>query len=336
MKILKRVLLSLAGVLAFLVLAAAAVVAWFTVRGERQIAEQEIVDRHAEAPGVFLAVDGHEYHAVIRGDLTADPTGAPILLIHGFGPSGSNVIMPLAMDLAAGRSVIVPDMLGFGYSEKAAEPGAHFTVEGRAKAMLGLLDALGVEEFDVVGHSYGGSVTGRLALMAPERVRRAAFVCPSIYPQTTPGNFVAYLPKSTARAAIWGSLGGGATSIVGRACAADPEACDAQRIARVRGTVDSLLAINNTPRAYALPGELPNVAAPAMVIWGDDDAIVPAEFSARAAAAMGADSWIVPGGGHWPYAVDPAGVTERLRSFFAPGAGPKTADREAVGGGALP
>ena len=320
MKILKRVLLWVAGVLAVVVLAVVGLVTWFTVRGERQIAEQEIVDRHAEAPGTFFTVEGHEYHAVIRGDLDADPTGAPILFVHGFGPTGSNVILPLANELAAGRSVIVPDMLGFGYSEKVSEPGVHFTVKGRASALLAMLDALGVEEFDVVGHSYGGSVSGRLALAAPDRVRRVVFVCPSIYPQTTPGNFVAYLPRPMARVAIWGSLGGGPSSFSGRACAADPEACDALRIAQVEGTVDALLAINNTPRGYALPGELPNVQPPALVIWGDDDAIVPPEFSARAAAAMGADSWIVPGGGHWPFAVDPGGVTERIRGFLAAGA----------------
>jgi len=317
MKILKRVLLWMAGGLAVVVLAIAGLLTWLTVRGERQIAEQEIVDRHAEAPGEFLTVDGHEYHVIVRGDPHADSTGAPILFVHGFGPTGSNVILPLASELAVGRSVIVPDMLGFGYSEKVAEPGAHFTVKGRASALLAMLDALGVEEFDVVGHSYGGSVSGRLALAASDRVRRAVFVCPSIYPQTTPGNFVAYLPRPTARVAIWESLGGGPGSFSGRACAADPAACDALRIAQVEGTVDALLAINNTPRGYALPGELPNVQPPALVIWGDDDAIVPPEFSARAAAAMGADTWIVPGGGHWPFAVDPHGVTERIRSFLA-------------------
>lgn len=321
MKILKRVLIWMAGFVAVVVLAVAGLVTWFTVRGERQIAEQEIVDRHAEAPGLFLNVESHEYHVVLRGDLFADPTGAPILLIHGFGPTGSNVILPLANELAATRSVIVPDMLGFGYSEKVSEPGAHFTVEGRASAILAMLDALGVEQFDLVGHSYGGSVSGRLALTAPDRVRRVIFVCPSIYPQTTPGNFIAYLPRPTARVAIWGSLGGGPGSFTGRACAADPAACDAHRIALVEGTVDALLAINKTPRGYALPGELPNVQPPALVIWGDDDAIVPPEFSARAAAAMGAETWIIPGGGHWPFAVDPAGVTERIRRFFAAGPG---------------
>ena len=332
MKILKRVLIWTAGFVAVVVLAAAGLVTLFTVRGERQIAEQEIVDRHAEAPGLFLNVGGHEYHVVIRGDLFADPTGAPVLLIHGFGPTGSNVIMPLANDLAATRSVIVPDMLGFGYSEKVADPGEYFTVEGRVMALLGLLEALGVDEFDVVGHSYGGSVTGRLALTTPERVRRMVFVCPQIYPQTTPGDFIAYLPKPVARVAIWGSLGGGPSSFTGRACAADPGACDAHRIARVEGTVDALFAINETPRARALPGELPNVQPPALVIWGDDDAIVPPEASARAAAAMRADTWVVPGGGHWPYAVDQAGVTERIRSFLAPGMLPEAA----AGGSSMP
>ena len=215
MKILKRALLWAAGVLAVLVLAVVGLVTWFTVRGERQIAEQEIVNRHAEAPGTFFAVEGHEYHAVIRGNLDADPTGAPILFVHGFGPTGSNVILPLANELAAGRSVIVPDMLGFGYSEKVSEPGVHFTVKGRASALLAMLDALGVEEFDVVGHSYGGSVSGRLALAAPDRVRRVVFVCPSIYPQTTREISWVICPGPRPGRYLE-SLGGGSGSFAGR------------------------------------------------------------------------------------------------------------------------
>ena len=329
MKILKRALLWVAGVLAVLVLAVVGLVTWFTVRGERQIAEQEIVDRHAEAPGAFFTVEGHEYHAVIRGDLDADPTRAPILFVHGFGPTGSNVILPLANELAAGRSVIVPDMLGFGYSEKVSEPGAHFTVEGRANALLGLLDVLGVEQFDVVGHSFGGSgkrpagpggsepgaSRGACVSLRSTRRRRRGIswrICPEPRPASPSGVRLAVGPAASPAEP-------GAT---------DPAACDALRIAQVEGTVDALLAINNTPRAYALPGELPNVQQPALVIWGDDDAIVPPEFSARAAHAMDADSWIVPGGGHWPFAIDPAGVTERIRSFLAVEAGP-----EAVAGG---
>ncbi len=88
----------------------------------------------------------------------------------------------------------------------------------------------------------------------------------------------------------------------------------------MEGTVDALLAINRTSRAYALPGELPDLRPPALVIWGDDDTIVPPEFSARAASAMAAETWIVPAGGHWPFAVDRSGVTERIRSFLASGA----------------
>lgn len=98
--------------------------------------------------------------------------GRPVLLIHGSGPGVTawanwRLVLP---ELARDRRVIAPDMVGFGYTERPA--GVAYTLDTWVGHLLGLLDALGIEQADVVGNSYGGAVALALAIRHPARVRR--------------------------------------------------------------------------------------------------------------------------------------------------------------------
>ena len=98
--------------------------------------------------------------------------GAPVLLIHGSGPGVSawanwRLTIPA---LAAGRRVIAPDMVGFGFSERPA--GIRYNMDTWVAQAVGLLDALGIEQADLVGNSFGGGLALALAIRLPKRVRR--------------------------------------------------------------------------------------------------------------------------------------------------------------------
>ncbi len=107
-----------------------------------------------------------------RTNLHERGEGAPVLLIHGSGPGVTawanwRGIIP---QLAQTRRVIAPDMLGFGYSERPAD--ARYSQQRWVEHALGVLDALGVEQADIVGNSFGGALALALAIAHPERVRR--------------------------------------------------------------------------------------------------------------------------------------------------------------------
>lgn len=98
--------------------------------------------------------------------------GRPVLLIHGSGPGVTawanwRLVLPA---LAQSCRVIAPDMVGFGYTERPV--GVQYTLDTWVAHLLGLLDALGIEQADVVGNSFGGSVALALAIRHPQRVRR--------------------------------------------------------------------------------------------------------------------------------------------------------------------
>lgn len=99
-------------------------------------------------------------------------SGKPVLLIHGSGPGVSGwanwrLTIPA---LSAASRVIVPDMVGFGFSERPS--GIRYGLDGWVAQAVGLLDALDIECADIVGNSFGGGLALALAIRHPKRVRK--------------------------------------------------------------------------------------------------------------------------------------------------------------------
>ena len=99
-------------------------------------------------------------------------SGAPVLLIHGSGPGVTawanwRLVLP---ELAKTCRAIAPDMVGFGYTERPA--GIQYSTDGWVDHAVGLLDALGIEQTDLIGNSFGGAIALALAIRHPQRVRR--------------------------------------------------------------------------------------------------------------------------------------------------------------------
>jgi len=118
----------------------------------------------------FTIIDGVRIHYQEAGDEKAPP----MILIHGFISSNlvwNEVLLPLAR---AGFRVIAPDLPGYGYSDKPRD--GEYTIAAQARAVLGLMDRLGIARATIVGASYGGAVAAMLALDCPERVARLVLV----------------------------------------------------------------------------------------------------------------------------------------------------------------
>ena len=99
-------------------------------------------------------------------------SGSHVLMIHGSGPGVSawanwRLVMPA---LSKARRVIAPDMLGFGYTERPA--GIRYNLDTWVAHAVGLLDALKIEQADLVGNSFGGALSLAVAVRHPKRVRR--------------------------------------------------------------------------------------------------------------------------------------------------------------------
>jgi pimeloyl-ACP methyl ester carboxylesterase len=106
------------------------------------------------------------------------PEGGPVvLLVHG-GAVGGQGFASWQRPLAdAGFRVVLPDLLGYGYSER---PAVHYTREFYTRQLAEVLDALGVRgPVHVVGASLGGTIATAFAAAAPDGVRSLALMAPA-------------------------------------------------------------------------------------------------------------------------------------------------------------
>ena len=96
--------------------------------------------------------------------------GKPIVLLHG-APAWGYLYRKMIPALAAKGRVIVPDLIGFGRSDKPALTNAH-SYRSHARWLRKFLDDLRLEDITLVGHDWGGLLGLRLAGLDPARFRR--------------------------------------------------------------------------------------------------------------------------------------------------------------------
>jgi pimeloyl-ACP methyl ester carboxylesterase len=110
-------------------------------------------------------------------DVPADkPNGHVVVLLHGKNFTASYWEPTIRFLTARGYRVIAPDQIGFG---KSSKPSAYqYSFQQLAENTRFVLDGAGVKTVNVVGHSMGGMLATRLALMHPERVEKLVLVNP--------------------------------------------------------------------------------------------------------------------------------------------------------------
>ncbi|MGC5010710.1 alpha/beta fold hydrolase [Streptosporangium sp. DT93] len=104
----------------------------------------------------------------LRYDITG--TGPPVVLLHGWPGDRSDhrLVVPL---LAASHRVVVPDLRGFGESDKhPADPAEHYGAAGQARSVVGLIEELGLERPVLAGYDIGSRIAQRVALTRPDLV----------------------------------------------------------------------------------------------------------------------------------------------------------------------
>jgi pimeloyl-ACP methyl ester carboxylesterase len=256
--------------------------------------------------------------------------GPALLLVHGIGDR-HDTWRPLIAELARDHTVVAPDLLGHGRSDK---PRADYSVGGYANAMRDLLTVLGIERATVVGHSLGGGIAMQFAYQYPERCERVALVATGgVGREVHPLLRVAASPNADL---VLPLLRLRATRAIGRALFHVLEKLDTDLgIDRVdldrvfsalpdvvsrRAFVRTLRAVVDwrgqhvtlLDRCYLAQG------MPILLVWGTRDAIVPFAHARIAHAAMpGSRLEVFEGAGHYPHRTDPVRFMAVLRDFLA-------------------
>lgn len=249
---------------------------------------------------------GVRLHYVQQGD----PRGDVVLLLHGWPDSWFTFsrVLPL---LPARHRVLVPDHRGFGDSDR---PESGYGIRELADDAAALLDALSVDRATLVGHSLGSFVARRLAIAHPDRVARLVLIGTGFTPVNPATEQVrAMLPQGDEVPPLFAREFQASTAFVPLPPAFFERLVEEslKAPARVwRDVFNGLLAYNDV-------GELRQIEAPTLLLWGEHDALFPrADQELVTAAIPGAALLLYADTGHCPNWERPERVAHDMSAFL--------------------
>lgn len=218
----------------------------------------------------------------------------PLVLVHGFMGGAAQWQHQLG-PLAQGRAVLPVALPGFGDRTIDA---AIDTIAGFARSVLSDVDARGVDRFDLLGHSMGGMVVQEVIRQAPARVERLILYGTGAV-GALPGRFES-IEQSKARAREEGlqptARRIAATWFLQREGAAEYEGCAAIAEQTAPAAFDAGL---DAMQGWSGEDNLPAIAAPTRIVWGDGDRTYPWQQTERLWLGIhGAELAVIPGCAH--------------------------------------
>jgi len=216
------------------------------------------------ARGSFIDVGEYRIHYYTLG-----PADGPIVvLVHGLG-GRSEDWGKLAPYLAkAGYHVYLPDLPGFGESDKPAD--FSYSVKDEAAVITGFFDALGFKQVDLGGWSMGGWIVQLVAAEHPERIRRLMlFDSAGLYLKPS-WDIKLFTPVSPAELERFDALLMPRPPLVPEFIAKDILRSSHQHAWIIHRALDSMMTGRDTTDNL-----LPTLKMPVLIVWGDVDRITP-------------------------------------------------------------
>jgi pimeloyl-ACP methyl ester carboxylesterase len=269
-----------------------------------------------------VRIHGHDLGYRMAGQ------GQAILLIHGIAGSSNawREVMPV---LARHYTVIAPDLLGHGES---AKPTGDYSLGACANVLRDFLGILGITRVTVVGQSFGGGVAMQFCYQNPESCERlvlvdsgglgrdvswllrfmtypgSEYLMPVIFPSFVrgPGDSLTRLLRS------WGVRLPRLEEMWRSYASLTDVANRPSFIRTIRSVVDpGGQSVSAMDRLYLTQ------QVPTMIVWGDQDAIIPVSHAYAAHEAIpGSRLELIPDAGHFPHVENPDVFIDVLTDFM--------------------
>lgn len=204
--------------------------------------------------------------------------GFPVIFVHGSGPGVSawanwRLVMPIVSKY---NRVIAPDMVGFGYTERPA--GIEYGMDVWVQQAIDLMDALGIEQADIVGNSFGGGLAIAMAAQYPKRVRKLVLM----------GAMGVDFPITYGLDSVWGYEPSAENMLKMLDLFVDNKAFANQELATIRyeasiepGFQEAFSSMFPAPRQRWVESmakheaEIPSIKQPTLIVHGREDQVIP-------------------------------------------------------------
>jgi 4,5:9,10-diseco-3-hydroxy-5,9,17-trioxoandrosta-1(10),2-diene-4-oate hydrolase len=278
-----------------------------------------VTERLTQIEEAYAVVNGARVHYQRAG------TGRPLLLLHGLVGSAKNWRQNISF-LSRDSNVYAVDLCNMGKSDRV--PGLDAGLEATADRLAAFMDAVGLEEADIAGHSHGGAVAMMFSARHPHRVRRLILFAPANpfcdlgnqlirFYQSPFGRWFArqvpWLPrrlKTTALSRMYGDPS--------RVSQASLDGYDEGL--SVPGTIDHVLQVIHrwVEDMGRLRAALTGLAAkPTLLIWGDRDRAVGLKSARELQRKLPQSRLIVlPGVGHIAFEEMPDVCNQAMRDWL--------------------
>jgi pimeloyl-ACP methyl ester carboxylesterase len=281
-----------------------------------------------------MAVDGFE--------LAYDQVGSgpPVVLLHGW--PGDRTDYRELVPLLTGCEVLVPDLRGFGQSDKhVADPAQQYNAVGQARSVADLMTSLGLASAVVVGYDIGSRIAQALARARPELVR-GLVISPPVPGVGTrvfgPGPLREFWYQAFHRLPLSVALVDGKPDAVREYLRHFWEHWSGPGFTLTEEHLDHLVSVYGPPGAFTAsvqwyrsgnstaaaaltettPAPEDRLATPATVLWPEHDPLFPREWSDRIDEFFAAGRLrLVDGVGHYAPLEYPAVIAEEVRRHLA-------------------
>jgi len=242
----------------------------------------------ADRPELMQVAGRRVRHLIHRGE------GDAVVLVHGFGGNLENWLLNHGALCEGGRTVAALDLPGHGESIKDVQSGS---LDDLSSAVLAYMDAVGIKQAHLVGHSMGGAVSLTVAGHSPERVLSLTLLAPAGVGQKADGSYIRGFAEAASRKELKPVL---------QKLFANPELVtrqlvdDTLKYKRLEGVAEALQALAGGAITESVGLEkLTELASklPVSVIWGAKDAVIAAP-DPQAFKDAGIELHLLPNVGH--------------------------------------
>src|SRR5918992_5907442 len=242
-----------------------------------------------------------------------------LILLHGLGGSAerwSHVIPTLLSPTKTKEEdyrIIIPDIIGFGYSDK---PAVEYTMDFFINDFKVFLDNLRISKSSIIGSSFGGHVATEFAIRFNRMVEKLVLVSPAGMMKTSTPTLDRYI-----MAALYPVYEHVYEAF--RGMAYEPDAVSEEIVMdfvnRMRLTnakyafMSTVLGIRYAPK---LNGRLSNIIAPTLLVWGEQDKMIPLQYAREYDEIPKRELVVIRNCGHTPYVERPMTFNKIVLKFL--------------------